>query len=292
MEEINDPGPDVTTLDVDEQLTYADIPIDTLRVIRFFLEELKPVDTADIEPNDCDCAICTETFTTDSHRAVRLPCNHIFGKGCIELWLRPYASLIVMEEDDSLERALSLGANTCPLCRRVFFPTQTVVDNLTVIEMRVKFWDMAYQHVGIPLSENERRAREDFLRYLGRYHARDMDIYYPFILVGRFWVRFPGWPQTRLLAFSLRLQHRSLTPEQESLRQRLEFYARFGFPGGVRWWRNDQDELFFAVGPGNDQDEAFIPVGSEDEEDDEGEDVDTMDSEQEDETSADDDPDL
>ena len=253
MEEINAPGPDVITLDVDERFTYAKTSIDTLRVIRFFLEELKPVDAADIEPEDCNCAICAETFTTDSHRAVRLPCNHIFGKTCIEQWLRPYASLIMMPEDESRERGLSLGANTCPQCRRVFFPEQRAIDNLANIDMRIKFWDMAYAHVGIALSENERRGREDLLQYLGSYYARGSSVYYPFFHITKAWVPFPEWSQKRLLVFSLRLKSQSLTPEQENLRQRLENNARFGFPGGVRVWRDDQNEVFFAVGPENEE---------------------------------------
>lgn len=279
MEESNAPGPGLITLDVEEQFTYARTSIQTLQVIRFFLNELEPVNIEDIKPEDCNCHICTEAFTTVSHRAVRLPCNHIFGKACIEKWLRPYASLVVMEEDESRERALSLGANTCPLCRRAFFPRQTVVDNLTVIEMRIKYWDMAYEYVGIALSEHERGAREDLLRYLGSYPTHDLDMYYSFKIVGKQWAQFLDWCQTRLLVFSVRLKHGSLTPEQEYLRQRLQHVAGFGFPGGLRWWRNAQNELFFAV-------------GCEDEERDESEDVDMMDAEQEGEAFADGDTEM
>ena len=249
MDEIDAPGPAVITLDVHEQFTYARTSVETLRVIRFFLEELKPVNTTDIESEDSNCAICTEKFTTEAHRPVRLPYNHIFGKTCIEHWLRPYASLQVMPEDQSDERALSLGANTCPQCRRIFFPRHVAIDSLTDIEMRIKFWDMAYAHVGITLSGNERRAREDLLRYLGSYSARGLDVYYSYWHKGKGWQQSLGWHEQRLLDFSLRLATQSLTPEQENLRQRLEEIARVGFPSGVRWWRNDQDELFHAVGP-------------------------------------------
>lgn len=249
MEEIGDHDPEMNTLDVIEHLTYAKTSIETLRVIRFFLEDLKPVKTADIEPEDCTCAICTEDFTTDSHRAVRLPCNHIFGKTCIEQWLRPYASLKLIPGEVSIASALSLGSHTCPQCRRVLFHRQRAIDSLTNIEMRIKFWDMAYAYVGIALSENERRAREDLLRYLGSYSERGSGTYYPYFHTGKHWMLYPGWLQNELLHYSLRLKNRPLTPRQEYLRQGLENNAKFGFVGGVRWWRNDQDELFYAVGP-------------------------------------------
>lgn len=247
MSEINAPGTDGITLDVDPEFTYAQTSNETLRVIRFFLEELKPVDTADIEPEDGNCAICTQTFTTGSHPAVRLPCNHMFGKPCIEQWLRPYVSS--MPEHVLREQGLSLGANTCPQCRREFFPRQRIIDNLMKIEKRVRFWDMAYAHIGIALSHNERRAREDLLRYLRSYDARGADIYHPDQHITKHWTKFPEWSQMRLLAFSLRLQRQSLSPEQETLRQRLENHARCGFPGGVTCWKNDCGEMLFAVGP-------------------------------------------
>lgn len=84
MEEIVAPGSEVVTLDVSEKWTCARTLIGTCRVIKFFLEELKPVNTSDVEPSDCKCDFCTEDFTSDSHRARKVPCNHIFGKTCIE----------------------------------------------------------------------------------------------------------------------------------------------------------------------------------------------------------------
>ncbi|RKO88643.1 hypothetical protein BDK51DRAFT_10140, partial [Blyttiomyces helicus] len=37
-------------------------------------------------PVDPDCAICMDPFE-DSDRVRRLPCNHIFHVGCIDVWL-------------------------------------------------------------------------------------------------------------------------------------------------------------------------------------------------------------
>lgn len=253
MEEIDAQGPEEITLDVDERYTYAQTSIETLRVIRFFHEELKPVNTAEIEPEDCNCAICTENFTTDSHCAVRLPCNHIFGRPCIEHWLRPYATLRVTVEQPSQLRAMSLGANTCPQCRREFFPPQRAIDSLSNIEKRIKFWDMAYEHVGIALSRNDRRARESLVRYLRTYSARGLDEYYSYSYSGMPWQPSLGWHQQQLFAWCRRLKSQPLTPQQENLRQRLEDNATHDFPGGVRSWRNDQDELFYAVGPDNEE---------------------------------------
>lgn len=52
--------------------------------------------------NDTACAICHEEYEIPVHElieyAVRLPCNHVFGSGCIAKWLTDHG--------------------TCPLCRK------------------------------------------------------------------------------------------------------------------------------------------------------------------------------
>lgn len=91
MVKIGPPSPNVNTLDVDEQWTYADTAKETWQIIKFFLEELKPVNTEDLDAENGTCSICVEKFTKDLHRPVRLPCNHCFGEPCIKIWLSPYA---------------------------------------------------------------------------------------------------------------------------------------------------------------------------------------------------------
>ena len=69
------------------------------------------------------CSICLEKCGEMSHETglielpVRLPCQHIVGSGCISHWLQTN--------------------NTCPMCRRVFFPAQSDPDTaeLDIIEM-------------------------------------------------------------------------------------------------------------------------------------------------------------
>ena len=57
------------------------------------------------------CSICLENCgemapeTGLIERAVRLPCEHVVGSGCITQWLQTN--------------------NTCPICRRVFFPAES-----------------------------------------------------------------------------------------------------------------------------------------------------------------------
>lgn len=246
MEEIDAPVPELVELKVNENWTYAMTSTKTWRVIKFFLEELKPVNTSDIEPEDCMCDICTEDFTSDSHHAVRLPCNHIFGKTCIEQWLRPYASLRITDEAPAaLTEALSLGANTCPKCRQVFFPRQKYVDSLPNIESRIRFWDLSFAHVGITPSEVQRQVREDLLQYIGHYSARGLDLYYP-----SYTNKLPysfEWVQRMMYFVCREIKGRRLTPAQENLRQSWEDLTRDGFPGGVTYLTDEQDLLFFQI---------------------------------------------
>lgn len=242
MEEISPPSPVVNTLDVDEQRTYADTSIETWQIIKFFLEGLQPVRIADLEPGDCQCDICTEDFAEDlGHRAVRLSCGHIFGEQCLKIWLSPYAPCMPIKR---VALGVPVGANTCPKCRRVFFPEQKASDILPAIEARIKFWDKVYTYVGIALSERERQAREDLLQYLGRYPTRGLDEYYP-----NYTSRSgpQSWAHKLLLRFSLRIKRRNLTPVQEHLRQGVEDVAKFDFRYGSRWRKNDRGEMFFEV---------------------------------------------
>lgn len=245
MAESGAPSPGVTTLDVYQHRTYALISTGTWKVIKFFLEELEPVNIWEIQPEDCDCDICTEDFTSDFHCPVRLPCNHIFGKSCIESWLRPYLS----SKACSGQEIPSWGANSCPKCRRVFFPEHQsfgIKDNLADIEIRIRYFDMVYAHIGIPLSQKEDQARADLLRYLGSYSTRHIDVYYPYWEFKSVRLMNTLWAQRRLLYFCCILKFKNLTPAQEDLRLRLEDIGRYGFPGEVRLWRNIHGELLYA----------------------------------------------
>lgn len=239
MVKIGPPSPKVNTLDVDEQSTYANTSKETWQVIKFFLEELKPVDSENLEPEDRKCYICTEDFTTDFHSAVMLPCNHVFGEKCIKTWLRPYAPCMPISYKDWRVPA----ANTCPICRRVFFPQQRTVDILPVMQTRIMLWDRAYALVGIALSETERRAREDLLRYLNTYFARGLDDYFPYFAS----IEHRSFALDQFRMYCVQLKYRNLTPVQESLRQNLEEVARGGFPGKSKRAPNYVHEFSFQI---------------------------------------------
>lgn len=248
MVKIGPPGPKVDTLDVNPQRTYADTSIETWQIIKFFMKELKFVNAADLEPKDLNCGICAQEFTTGyrrSHRAVRLPCSHIFGELCIKKWLSPYKPCRsqMPTTGDPLEKPV--GANTCPICRRAFFYPQQTVDVLPEIEIRITVWDMAYKHIGIALSETERRARKDLLHYLASYSDRTLDEHYP-PFTNR--LDYLTWAHERLLIFSRRLKRqKNLTPVQKHLRQGLEDYATNGFRGTLKLHRTDRDVFYFRL---------------------------------------------
>lgn len=244
MVKINSPSPKVNTLDFDEHLTYADTYTETWQIIKFFLEKIDPVKPTDLEHEKRICEICTEDFTMGFHRAVRLPCNHHFGEQCIERWLSPYLKCTPFPEDI---RVLPVGANTCPMCRRVLFPEQRAIDFLPEIESRITLWDKAYAHLGIALTETQSRAREDLVRYLKNYHGRGLDLYYPNVTAKS---PYPRHAREQLLTFSLRLKRQNLTPVQEHLRQGLEEIARRGFPDRRSWNEtpDNREGIFLHVG--------------------------------------------
>lgn len=76
-----------------------------------FLHELfQPSNLVQSDIQERKCDICLQETGNMSRQTglvellVRLPCSHMVGSGCIGVWLKDH--------------------NTCPLCRREFFPTQ------------------------------------------------------------------------------------------------------------------------------------------------------------------------
>jgi hypothetical protein len=66
---------------------------------RTFVNSLVPANPNDVYYNDL-CVICRGHYD-DDHPAIWLPCNHIFGDGCI------------------LDTIAKTGTNLCPICRKV-----------------------------------------------------------------------------------------------------------------------------------------------------------------------------
>ena len=81
---------------------------------QFLNQLLETQDQVSSDEKHSQCCICLETCgetvpeTGLIERAVRLSCQHIVGYGCISQWL--------------------LTNNTCPMCRRVFFPAESDSD--------------------------------------------------------------------------------------------------------------------------------------------------------------------
>lgn len=263
MVKFGPPSPKVNTLDVDEEWTYAATATETWQIIKFFLEELKQVDHEKLDPEDRKCHICGEDFTNELHRAVRLPCNHTFGESCIKKWLSPYATCMPVIWKSWRK---PVGSNTCPTCRRVLFPAQKTADILPIIESRIKLWDEAYAYVGIALSDRERQAREDLLRYLAGYFARGMDYYYPCDTATS---GYPAYARVLFRTSTNLLRGKTLSPVQEQLRQGLEEIVRLGFPDHPNWLHhtrgqlNHQLEVTETMESGKDDEEVEVEEESE-----------------------------
>ena len=86
-----------------------------------FLKSLPLVSLKDLSEDNKDCLICLESYSDprkNSEVPVRLPCNHVMGKDCLQRWLR---------SSDS-----NSNNNTCPMCRTVLFqrPPPSIEDRV------------------------------------------------------------------------------------------------------------------------------------------------------------------
>lgn len=82
-----------------------------------FIESLPNVGRGVLDKENQQCCLCREEYGTEPstrgiiERPVKLPCDHIIGSECITLWLT------------------TGGGNSCPMCRRIFFPRQGPEDS-------------------------------------------------------------------------------------------------------------------------------------------------------------------
>lgn len=155
------------------------------------LEFMKPVELDDIESNNQQCDICRESFGPSDNGASRekpvsLPCGHIFGNDCLWSWIVVGIGGVFREDVDivdqeqlleTVEKHVSVGlsnyddllekegywsrtaAFTCPKCRERF--TVILSGEAPEIEARLRFWDHAYEKLGIVRSVEEEMCRRD-----------------------------------------------------------------------------------------------------------------------------------
>ena len=76
-----------------------------------FINELPLVERTKLQAYDDKCAICGDKYGEGevAETPVSLPCNHVFGKDCLQIWLCGHP-----DQDDCLKH------NNCPLCRRQY----------------------------------------------------------------------------------------------------------------------------------------------------------------------------
>lgn len=94
---------------------------DRVEEVKAFLAHLpKPTDDEILEIEEC--SMCKEPFDAETdavdevEHPIELPCGHIFGSACIEIWLSP-------EKE---------GKSTCPYCRHQLFGSSSDFEPLPV----------------------------------------------------------------------------------------------------------------------------------------------------------------
>lgn len=85
-----------------------------------FIRSLTSLELDDLPRGDDKCLICGDVYRAGelAETPLMLPCNHVFGKECLEIWFSGIASLEDMVEHDS-----------CPMCRRQYiFEKRETID--------------------------------------------------------------------------------------------------------------------------------------------------------------------
>lgn len=215
---------------------YAGTSITDWIAVVHHLEFLDPIQLEDLETKAEECDICREPFdpankgdNESSEQPVILPCGHIFGRECLTSWINrksghefPEDEVSVIEANPLIYHELipnsaiptidRLADFTCPKCRQCFqIPTSG--EPAPVIEARLRFWDAAYQKLGIVRSATEEVSRKDLWRFVNMFKARQIGVRRP-----RKRSSFELRAQVSAMRFALRRAHWDLTPLQCALR--------------------------------------------------------------------------
>ena len=143
--------PQITTF----QLTFSEDLTMAAEFCRALLRTSNIVPLSDTE--DQDCVICLQEIgkkdpdTGVAESQVRLPCEHVVGSNCITVWLRTN--------------------NSCPLCRRVFFPAHREQDleDINVQNQEENYQDEDYQWEDEEEEEEQEGMEEMLLRNCQNY---------------------------------------------------------------------------------------------------------------------------
>ncbi|MCJ1466991.1 hypothetical protein MMC07_005613 [Pseudocyphellaria aurata] len=173
------------TFDLSDEEAYAGTSRSEWESIVSELNHLTPVNTDVFEIHEHECGICQEPIGSaddggNAEEAVSLPCQHVFGNHCISKWIAMGQNANEHEDspnhpvgpdsfDDLLPREPCLGLNscyfTCPICRQGW-TISTREAQAPAIVARLRFWDSAYEKLGIVRSAKEEESRKDLWEFV------------------------------------------------------------------------------------------------------------------------------
>lgn len=121
-----------------------------------FLNSLTSLELDDLPEGDDKCLICGDVYHEGQFAEIplMLPCNHIFGKECLEIWFSGIASLGDMVEHDS-----------CPMCRRKYiFEKPDTIDTIEGLAQLLRDANYLLTAAGPLRLTPERRAQWEEVR--------------------------------------------------------------------------------------------------------------------------------
>lgn len=162
------------------------------------LRILNPVNLHDLESDSQECDICRRSFLlaeddTAFEKPVSLPCGHVFGRDCLLDWINvgfessfcEHNDIVDGEQPEEIFRTnsalppdhigdlmehelgwLRMREFTCPNCRKHFIVRNIAGGQSERIEAQLRFWDAAYEKLGVVRSIEEESCRQDLRRFV------------------------------------------------------------------------------------------------------------------------------